>query len=145
MLRNVFSLTKLIEASRKRIRDRHIDWREKYRERSIGLKKRYEKEVGHGAYYRWEGHDYTTNSDYFIIVGPALTKEGRKSYFAGIKKLPARWTEKKVYAPYGKYFSSIAAALTHAQEMWGIIYPKDQKNFTVSDIANVDVARHLRG
>ena len=143
MIKQTFNLYK--EAGTRRIKDRHIQWKETYREKSMPLKKRMEKEVGPGSYYRWEGHDYTTDSDYFIVVGPALTKELRKSFFSGIKKYPPLWTEKKVYAPYGEYFPSIAAALSHAEKMWGVPYPRNQHNYSVNDLANVDISRHVRG
>jgi hypothetical protein len=142
MLKNVFQLQK--EAGRKRIRDRHIQWKEHYHERSLPLKKKFDKVIGKGAYYRWEGHDYTTNSDYFIIVGPAMTKELKKSFFAGIKKYPPKWSEKKVYAPYGEYFPNISAALSHANQMWGVPYPRNQKNYSVANLANVEISRHVK-
>ncbi|GAH10362.1 unnamed protein product, partial [marine sediment metagenome] len=56
-------------AGRKRIKDRGIDWKEYYHERSAKLKKRFEKDIGPGVYKRWEGHDYGTDGDYFIVVG----------------------------------------------------------------------------
>jgi len=74
-------------AGRKRIKDRGIDWKERYHERSFRLKKRFDKDIGTFSYMRWEGHDYTTDSDYFVIVGPSLTKEGKKRFFAGVKKI----------------------------------------------------------
>ncbi|MFW6121108.1 MAG: hypothetical protein ACOC80_09455, partial [Petrotogales bacterium] len=88
----MFNLRKF---SAKRIKDRHILWHEKYRERSKPLKKKLDKLIGEGSYYRWEGHDYTTNSDYFVVVGPAQEKSGKKSFFAGIKKLPPRYKRDK--------------------------------------------------
>jgi len=71
-------------AGRQRIRDRGINWKEQYGERSEKLKERFDQEIGDRAYMRWEGHDYTTDSNYFVIVGPALTKEGLKRFFSGI-------------------------------------------------------------
>ena len=130
--------------STKRIKDRHIQWKEEYQEKSRPLKEKYDKVIGRGSYYRFEGHDYTTDSDYFIIVGPALTKEGKKQFFSGIKKLPPEWSEKKVYAPYGEYFSNINAALSHAGEKWGLPFPKNQFNYTIADLANVDIPRHVK-
>jgi len=143
MTDNYFNLLKY--AGRKRIRDRHINWKETYREKSKPLKRKFEKAPGPGSYHRWEGHDYTTNADYFIIVGPALTKEGRKQFFAGIKRYPPQWSENKVYAPSGKYFSNISSALTHASKMWGIPYPRDQTNYSVIDLDTINISRHVRG
>jgi len=132
------------DASRKRIKDRGIDWKEAYREKSDDLKIRFDRDIGQGAYYRWEGHDYTTDADYFIIVGPALTKQGKKRFFSGIKRLPPKWKRKKIYAPSGEYFSTIASALSHAVEMWGLSYPQNQRNYTLHDLANVNIPRHVK-
>jgi len=135
----------LKEGGPKRIKDRGILWREKYHDRSAGVKKRLTRELGEGSYYRWEGHDYTTNSDYFVVVGPAVEKNGRKSFFAGIKKLPPIYKRKKVYAPYGKYFSTIVGALSHASKMWGIRFPQGQKNYMSEDLQDVKISRHVKG
>jgi len=130
-------------AGRKRIKDRGIEWKEHYHERSQKVKEKFDKEIGPNAYYRWEGHDYTTNSDYFIVVGPAVTKELKKKFFSGIKKLPDD-PEAKVYAPSGEYFISMNAALSHAADKWGIAFPKGHVNYSVADLANVDIPRHVK-
>lgn len=129
---------------RKRIKDRGIDWKDGYREKSKSLKKRFDRDIGPGSYHRWEGHDYTTDSDYFVVVGPAITKENKKLFFSGIKKLPDDPT-KKVYAPSGEYFPSIMAALSHASEKWGIQIPEGQFNYDQSHLATVDIPRHVKG
>jgi hypothetical protein len=142
-----FNLSLYKEAGRKRIKDRNIRWEEMYHEKSLALKKRFIKILGEGAYFRWEGHDYTTNSDYFVVVGPAIERSGKKSFFAGIKKLPPgykRHTEKS-YAPSGKYFSAMASALSHAVKMWGISFPKQSTNYTDKDLAAVKIPRHMKG
>ena len=110
-------------AGRKRIKDRGIEWKQRYHQRSNRLKKRFEKDIGPMSYFRWEGHDYTTDSDYFIIVGPSLTKEGHKRFFSGIKKLPDD-PKAKVYAPSGEYFTSSISAITHAGEKCAVPFPK---------------------
>ena len=130
--------------SKRRIRDRGIRWKEHYHERSLPLKKRFDRDIGPGAYYRWEGHDYTTDSDYFIVVGPAVQKHGEKSFFAGIKKMPPKWERKKIYAPSGKYFSNILSALSHASNMWGINFPPDQQDYTQNELARVKIPRHMK-
>jgi len=130
---------------RRRIKDRGIRWKEHYGERSAPLKKRFDRDVGSKSYYRWEGHDYTTNSDYFIVVGPAVTKTLNKMFFAGIKKLPPIHERKKIYAPSGKYFPSILSALSHASQKWAVAFPTDQPNYTQADIANVNIPRHVKG
>ena len=131
-------------SGRKRIRDRGIEWKESYHERSEGLKKRFDKMLGPMSYIRWEGHDYTTNSDYFVIMGPSLTKEGRKSFFAGIKKLPDD-PEAKVYAPSGEYFSSSSAALSHVNEKWAVPFPRGAPKYTAEQLAPLKIPRHVKG
>jgi len=129
---------------RKRIKDRGIRWKERYHERSLRLKKRFKKSLGEGSYKRWEGHDYTTNSDYFIVVGPAVTKEFEKRFFAGIKKLPDD-PKAKVYAPSGEYFVNIVSAYSHASDKWGVPFPKGVTNYSVNDLAGIDIPRHVKG
>jgi hypothetical protein len=142
---NLNNYKKKVESGRKRIKDRGINWEEKYHERSKSLKKKFDKRLGPNAYHRWEGHDYTTNSDYFVVVGPAKQRDGKKSFFAGIKKLPEGWEDKKVYAPSGKYFSSISSALSHANEMWGVPYPGNQPNYSDKDLIPIEIPRHVKG
>lgn len=131
-------------SGRKRIKDRGIMWEESYHDRSEPLKKRMDKLVGPGAYWRWEGHDYTTDSDYFVVVGPAVTRFGAKRFFAGIKKLP-KDPEDKVFAPSGEYFMNLASALTHIGEKWGVKFPKMTKNYTVNDLKPINIPRHIKG
>ena len=141
-----FNLTKIAAwptgKHKRRIRDRGIKWEETYKERSKALKKRFDKQLP-GAYRRWEGHDYTTNADYFVVVGPARTKELKKQFFSGIKKYPE--LEKKVYAPSGEYFNNLSSALSHARKMWAVPFPQGQQNYTVNDLAQIEIPRHVRG
>jgi hypothetical protein len=132
------------QAGRKKIKDRGINWKEKYHEKSIGLKKKFDKEIGAQAYMRFEGHDYTTNSDYFVVVGPAVTKDLKKRYFAGVKKLPDD-PKAKIYAPSGEYFSTVVAAFSHASDKWGIPFPKGVPEYNLSHLANIDIPRHVKG
>tara|TARA_Y100000310_G_scaffold13838_1_gene14118 strand:- start:3050 stop:3736 length:687 start_codon:yes stop_codon:yes gene_type:complete len=131
-------------AGRKRIRDRGINWKEAYHEKSQGLKKRYDKDIGGNSYMRYEGHDFTTDSDYFIIIGPALNKEMKKRFFSGIKKLPDD-PKAKVYAPSGEYFHNIISAFSHASEKWALPFPKGTPEYTLADLANIEIARHIKG
>jgi hypothetical protein len=131
-------------SGRQRIKDRGIEWKERYHERSEKLKKRFDKQLGPFSYIRWEGHDYTTDSDYFIIMGPSLTKEGRKRLFAGIKKLPGD-PKAKIYAPAGEYFTSSTAALSHASDKWAIPFPKGAPNYTEAQLAAIEIPRHVKG
>ena len=134
----------LKNAGRQRIKDRGIEWKEQYHERSLRLKKRFDKQLGSMAYIRWEVHDYTTDSDYFVIMGPSLTREGRKRFFAGIKKLPDD-PKAKVYAPAGEYFTSSVSALSHATEKWAIPFPKGAPNYSVNHLAGIEIPRHVKG
>jgi hypothetical protein len=136
----------MVRVAATRIRDRNIEWKEKYTERTEPLKKRYDRQIGPGAYNRWEGHDYTTNSDYYIVCSPARTKDLKKSFFAGIKKLPPDWreNESKVYSPYGKYFSNIASALSFLVEKYRISYPQNQTNYNLAHLQDVSIPRTLK-
>lgn len=131
-------------SGRKRIKDRGIKWEPTYRERSQRLKDRFDKHLGPSSYIRWEGHDYTTDSDYFIIMGPSLTKEGKKKFFAGIKKYPDEPT-KKVYAPSGEYFTTSISALSHITNKWGVPFPKGAPNYTVEQLQMIEIPRHVKG
>ena len=130
----------------KRIKDRNIGWKEKYTERTEPLKQRYDGQIGLGSYYRWEGHDYTTNSDYYVVCSPAKTKELDDAFFAGIKKLPPIYKRDvtKVYSPYGKYFNNIASALTFLNQKYGIPYPKNQVNYTDENLHGIKIPRFIK-
>jgi hypothetical protein len=137
-------VTTLTLAGRKRIKDRGIDWEEIYRQKSESLKKRFDKSIGPGSYYRWEGHDYTSNSDYYVVVGPTIQQDLGKCFFAGIKKLPND-PHKKVYSPSGEYFTTITAALSYASDKWGIKFPQNQQNYTKQMLEFVDIPEHIKG
>lgn len=130
----------------KRIRDRNISWEEKFSERTAPLHDRYEEDIGPGSYHRWEGHDYTTNSDYYVVCSPARTKTLDKMFFAGIKKLPPIYKRAttKVYSPYGKYFQNIASALTYLNQKYNIPYPQNQFNYTILHLQDVDIPRTVK-
>jgi len=140
----IFNLKNMKQAGRKRIKDRGITWEEKYQERSEKLKERFDSDIGPDVYLRWEGHDYTTDGDYFVVVGPALTKEGKKRFFSGIKRYPPKWSDKKIYAPSGEYFTTIVSAISHASEKWGIPFPQNQPKYTLADLEGVDIPRHVK-
>ena len=137
-----FNLTKI--AGRKKIKDRGIKWVEKYQEKSKSLKKRFDKDIGPGAYTRWEGHDYTTNSNYYIVIGPTIQSDLGKCFFAGIKKIPAD-PDKKVYSPSGEYFINIISAFSYASDKWGSPFPKGQTNYDKAILENVDIPEHIKG
>ena len=139
-----FNLKNLLTAGRKKIKDRGIKWEESYHEKSKSLKKRFDKAIGPGAYYRWEGQDYTTNSKYYVVCGPTIQSDLGKCFFAGIKKLPND-PKKKVYSPSGEYFTSMVAALSYASDKWGIKFPQDHINYTKDQIESVDIPEHIKG
>ena len=128
----------------RRIKDRGINWKEKYHERSERLRDRYRKKLGPLSYIRWEGHDYTTDSDYFVVVSPALDKYMRKRFFAGVKKMP-KDPKAKIYAPSGEYFINSQAAFSHAHEKWGVPYVKEAPHYSLNDLAGVEIHRHVKG
>ena len=132
------------QAGRRRIKDRGIKWEPTYHKRSQKLKDRFDEQLGPLSYIRWEGHDYTTDSDYFIVMGPSLTKEGHKRFFAGIKKLPDD-PKAKVYAPSGEYFTSSISALSHAADKWAIPFPRGAPNYTASQLEPLKIPRHVKG
>ena len=138
------TLYNLTTAGRKKIKDRGIKWEEAYRDKSSSLKKRFDKTVGPGAYRRWEGHDYTTDSNYYVVVGPTIQTELGKCFFAGIKKLP-KDPKAKVYSPSGEYFTAINSAYSYASEKWGVSFPKNQTNYTQQMIESIDIPEHIKG
>lgn len=127
----------------KKIKDRGIRWQESYYEKSASMKKRFEKMLP-GSYFRWEGFDYTTGSNYYVVVGPANSERHGKSFFAGVKKMP-KDPKKKAYSPTGKYFSSLAGALSHAVNKWGTKFPKNAGKYSKSDLLPLDIPRHMKG
>ena len=133
----------IVLSSRRRIKDRGIRWKEKYGEKSIRVKKKFDKILPH-SYYRWEGMDYESGHPYYVVVGPAESASHGKSFFAGIKKMP-RDPAKKAYSPSGKYFPSLSSALRHASEMWGIPVPQDAAGYTQQDLASVEIPKHVKG
>ena len=136
------------DAGRKRIRDRGITWKENYHEKSLSLKKRYDKDVGPGSYIRWEGHDYTTNSIYYVVVGPSVQHNVGKVFFAGIKKIPIEEFTKdpdtKTYSPYGEYFLTMKGALIYASQRWGTPVPKGQVPYNRESLVNADIPEHVK-
>ena len=139
-----FNLSNLLTAGRKKIKDRGIKWEEIYAEKSKSLKKRFDSTIGPGAYRRWEGQDYTTNSKYYVVVGPTIQSDLGKCFFSGIKKLPAD-PNKKVYSPSGEYFTSLNAAYSYATDKWGVPFPQGQQNFTKETLEPVDIPEHIKG
>jgi len=133
----------IVLASRRRIRDRGIRWKEQYGEKSTQLKEKFEKMLP-GSYFRWEGFDYESGHPYYIVVGPSISKRYGKMFFAGIKKMP-KDPKKKAYSPSGQYFQNLRGALRHANEMWGISVPRNAGGYNKNDLLTVDIPRHMKG
>jgi hypothetical protein len=100
--------------------------------------------IGPGSYHRWEGKDYTTDSSYYIVVGPTIQKELGKCFFAGIKKLPND-PKKKVYSPSGEYFTTINGALSYAVDKWGLKFPENQTQYTKQMLEPINIPEHIKG
>lgn len=130
-------------SGRRRLKDRGIRWEETYGEKSAGMKKKFEK-ILPGSYFRWEGFDFESGHPYYVVVGPAISKRQGKSFFAGVKKLPLD-PKKKTYSPSGKYFPTLKGALSHANQMWGITFPKNSGNYKAGDLANLEIPKHVKG
>lgn len=139
-----FNLSRMKTAGRKKIKDRGIDWKESYHQKSASLKKRFDRTIGPGAYYRWEGHDYTTDSNYYVVVGPTVQSDLGKCFFAGIKKMP-KDPHAKAYSPSGEYFTSIIAALSYASDKWGVKIPPNQTKYDKAMLEHVNIPEHIKG
>lgn len=128
------------------IKERGIRWQESYHDKTAPLKERFEKDIGPDSYIRYEGHDYTTNSDYYIIIGPSIHKGMGKVFFAGVKKLPPLPERKqKTYSPYGEYFKTMRAAHAYASEKWGVPMKRGLPNYSSLDLQNVEIPKHVKG
>jgi hypothetical protein len=133
----------IILAGRRRLKERHIRWEEKYGEKSKEAKKKFEKMLP-GSYFRWEGLDHESGHPYYVVVGPAVSKRFGKSFFAGVKKMP-KDPHKKAYSPSGKYFESLNAAITHASNMWGTPRPKNAGNYHKNELLGLNIPKHVKG
>lgn len=125
---------KITKTSAPRIKNRGIIWKETYTDKTAKFKEDFEKEVGPGSYFRWEGHDSVTNSDYYIVAGPGHSQENGNMFFTGIRKLPAE------FSPNGEYFPTLRKALSYAREQWAVPFPKGfVTDYTMGDLANVEI------
>ena len=134
---------KTIIAGRRRLKERHIRWKEKYGEKSKDAKKKFDSLLP-GSYFRWEGFDHESGHPYYVVVGPAVSKRYGKSFFAGVKKMP-KDPKKKAYSPSGKYFESLQSALFHASKMWGTPTPKNAGSYQKNDLLGIEIPKHVKG
>lgn len=147
-MQEIFDLNKVAKhtGGRTPIKDRGIKWKESYSDRTANMRKKFNDAVGYDSYIRYEGHDHTTNSDYYIVIGPSIEKNMGKCFFAGVKKLPPpREREGKTFSPYGEYFKTMKAAHAYATEKWGVPMKKNLPNYTQADLANVDIPSRIKG
>jgi hypothetical protein len=133
----------LHKTASKKIKDRGIHWLESYHDKSETLKKKLDAAIGPNAYLRFSGHDVTTNSDYFIVIGPSV-EGNQKLFFAGIQKMP-RDDKKKVYSPYGEYFSTIKGAMAYAQKKWGLPFKQGIPDYSADILVSIDLPEHIKG
>lgn len=102
------------------IKDRGIRWAEAYGDKSAYLKEEFEKQVGPGSYFRWEGHDHTSGADYYAVVTPGYSEKHGYHFFAALRKMPAE------NGASGKKFKTQAEALSYAFETWKVTRPTTQ-------------------
>lgn len=102
------------------IKDRGIQWKEAYTDKSAYLKEQFEAQVGPGSYFRWEGHDHVSGADYYAVVTPGYSKKHGYHFFAALRKMPAD------NGASGKKFKNQAEALSYAMETWRVPPPDTQ-------------------
>ncbi len=132
-----------VKEATKKIKDRGINWELSYHDKSKNLKEKLDKLIGPMSYLRFEGHDITTNSQYYVVIGPSV-QDNQKLFFAGIKKLP-RDPNAKVYSPYGEYFPTIKSAMAYANKKWGVPFVQDAPDYTKEMLQSIDIPEHIKG
>jgi hypothetical protein len=100
------------------IRERGIRWAETYGDKSAYLKEQMDQQIGPGSYLRWEGHDVTTNTDYYVVLSPGFSKKKGYHFFAGLRKMPAD------HGASGKKFRTQREAMSYARQMWRVPPPQ---------------------
>ncbi len=120
-----------IVLSREKLKEKNIDWKQEYTEKTSFLKKMYETVVGKGSYFRFEGEAAVDGSQYYCIIGPAKIHHPKAKFFAGVRKLPA------TYAAGGKYFDSMDSAAAYARDTWGVSTPSELKPYTSASLFGI--------
>ena len=69
------------------------------------------------------------------MLGPSESKKLGKSFFAGIRKLPAN------YAANGEYFATMRQAARYANDLWAVSIPRGMGNYSSKDLVNVDLGK----
>lgn len=121
----------------KPIKERGIQWEEQYGDKSAYLKREMEDQIGPGAYFRWEGHDFITGNDYYVVVSPGYSSKHGYHFFAGLRKIPAE------HGASGKEFNTMREALHYAYDMWRVpkpdTMPPGWTGYRYEDIVNKEI------
>lgn len=117
--------------AKEKLAEKNIDWIENYTDKSAFLKEQFEDIIGPGSYFRFEGKDMDSKSEYYCIIGPAGIHKPRAKFFAGVRKLPA------TYSAGGKYFDSLDGAAKYARDTWGVPTPKALKPYTSASLYGI--------
>lgn len=119
------------------IKERGISWVESYSDKSAYLKEQFEDQVGPGSYFRWEGHDKSTDTDYYVVVTPGFSKKHGYHFFAGLRKEPA------TNGSSGKNFTTQGEALSYAIEHWNVPRPEGMQHrpYVIKDIEDKEIIK----
>ena len=116
--------------AREKLKEKNIQWKQVYTDKTRYLKEQFEDVVGPGSYFRFEG-EANDGDRYYCIIGPAKVHDPRAKFFAGVRKLPA------TYSAGGKYFDSMDAAASYALETWGVSTPRELKPYTSAQLYGI--------
>jgi len=122
---------KLTKIAREKLVEKDIEWKQVYTDKTLFLKEQFEDVVGPGSYFRFEGADKGSDSEYYCIIGPAKIHDPIAKFFAGVRKLPA------TYSAGGKYFDSLDAAASYARDTWGVPTPNSLRPYTASSLRDI--------
>ena len=111
--------------------EKNIRWQEGYTDKTSFLRKQFNEVVGPGSYFRYEGKDIDTGSEYYCILSPAKIHNPIAKFFAGVRKLPA------TYSAGGKYFDSLNSAAQYAHDTWGVPIPKEMRPYTSASLYGI--------
>lgn len=117
--------------ARKKLVEKHIDWKQVYTQKTKFLKDMFEDVIGPGSYFRFEGVSSEDNVGYYCIIGPAKIHAPIAKFFAGVRRLPA------TFSAGGKYFDSMDAAAQYAEETWGVKRPKELRPYNSGQLKNI--------
>jgi len=122
---------KIVKIAREKLVEKDIEWKQVYTDKTLFLKEQFEDVVGPGSYFRFEGKDKGSDSEYYCIIGPAKIHDPIAKFFAGVRKLPA------TYSAGGKYFDSLDTAAAYARDTWGVPTPNSLKPYTSAALKGI--------